>query len=184
MKKFLKRIGSPLRKDRKSNEEERKKNLKKRTSGLTLGVLGARYFRANSNHGHSVTPTYIMSSDSMQNRTSFKNLEENGKQSKDDSVERTRKVVEQTRKVKTLGRKESVPPPSPPPSPPAAVQKLNRIPTKDIVVTDSEKDLLDCSESMVNWLNDSSKNLPSLTNSGRLAIYRKIGKEETPKKES
>ena len=147
MKKFLNRIGSPLRKDRKKKEEkdakssEKKKRLRTKTSGMALGVLGAKYFYKNSKSEKPLTPSYIESSDSMGTRDSFKTLEVNVK------------------KNKTFSRRDSQPPPSPPPAPPKP--NLNRISTKDIMVSESEKDLLDCSESVVSWLNKSSRTLPS-----------------------
>ena len=177
MKKFLNRIGSPLRKDRKKKEkdskssEKRKNRLRAKTSGMALGVLGAKYFYKNSKSEKPLTPSYITSSDSMGARQSFKTQEENVK------------------KKKTFSRRDSQQPVSPPPSPP---KNLNRIATKDIMVSASEKDLLDCSESMVSWLNQSSGHLPAWSmksqnrkldssNSGRLpAVVEQ--ENSTPKK--
>ena len=71
MKKFLNRIGSPLRNNRKNKEEkdakssEKKKRLRTKTSGMALGVLGAKYFYKNSKSEKPLTPSYIESSDSM-----------------------------------------------------------------------------------------------------------------------
>ena len=65
MKKFLNRIGSPLRKDRKKKEkdskssEKRKNRLRAKTSGMALGVLGAKYFYKNSKSEKPLTPGLI-----------------------------------------------------------------------------------------------------------------------------
>jgi hypothetical protein len=152
---FLKNLSPLRRRKKKVKEEEEKEGKKKKKRAATLGAIGSKYFRkrvgekqSGKRDSSSLSPSYILSSDSMAGKSSSK---QGGFREKEE-------------KKKYMSRRDSKPPVEPPPSPPSPLRRLN---TQDIFVSNSESELMSYSESIVNWLEDSSKKLPSWKLSGK-----------------